>query len=145
MTSTLRVLRGLFSLLVAAGLLIIFAMFFWSFHLAKDFTGRYETDGFHRHFWNLFFVGGCVCLLGCLGLGATIKLRASVKLGIIALGSGFGLTVVLMPFVDSEGWTGASAYTLVGVIFAGAIVLLVFGGFRWLLLKFWSSQELNSP
>jgi hypothetical protein len=145
MTSTWRVLRGLFSLLVAVGLLIIFAMFFWSFRLAKDFTGRFETDSFRRHFWNLFFIGGCVCLAGCLGLGATIKSRATIKIGIIALASGFGLTILLMPFVDFEGWTGASAYTLVGIVFAGAIVLLVLGCFRWLLQRFRASRNPNSP
>jgi hypothetical protein len=145
MTSTRRVLKGLFSLLAAVGLLIPFAMFFWSFRLAKDFTGRIETNSFHRHFWNLFFIGGWVCLAGCLGLGATIKSRATIKMGIIALASGFGLTILLMPFVDFEGWTGASAYMLVGIVFAGAIVFLILGYFRWLLQRFWTSREPNSP
>jgi hypothetical protein len=145
MARTMRVLRRLSPLLLAVGLLIIFAVFFWSFRLAKDFTGRYETDSFHRHFWNLFSIGGCACLAGCLGLGATIKSRAAITMGIIALASGFGLTILLMPFVDFEGWTGASAYTLVGIVFAGAIVLLVLGGFRWLLQRFWASGEPNSP
>jgi hypothetical protein len=145
MTSARHVLRGLFSLLAAVGLLIILAMFFWSFRLDKDFTGRYETASFHRHFWNLFFIGGCVCLAGWVGLGATIKSSATIKMGIIALASGFGLTILLMPFVDFEGWSGGSAYTLVGIVFAGAIVLLVFGGFRWLLQRFWAPREPNSP
>jgi hypothetical protein len=33
-----------------------------------------------------------------------------------------------MPLVDFEGWTGATAYTLIAVVFAGAAVVLVTAG-----------------
>jgi hypothetical protein len=138
-------LCGLFSLLNAIGLLIMFAMLFWSFHLAKDFTGQYETEIFRKHFWNLFFAGGYVCLLGCLGLGVSIKSRAAIRIGILAFGIGFALLILLMPFVDFEGWTGASAYTLIGIVFVGAIVLFILGGVQWLWQKFWAPRHLSHP
>jgi hypothetical protein len=123
----------------------MFVMLFWSFHLAKDFTGRYETEIFRKHFWNLFFVGGYVCLLGCLGLGATIKSRAAIRIGIMVFGFGLALLILLMPFVDFEGWTGASAYTLIGIVFVGAIVLFILGGIQWLWQKFWAPRHLGHP
>jgi hypothetical protein len=137
------VFRGLFSHLVVAGVLTMFAMLLWSFHLAKDFTGRYETEAFRKHFWNVFSAGGCVCLLGCFGLGATIESRAAMRTGILAFASGLALAILLMPFVDFEGWTGASAYMLIGIVVAGAIVLFILGGLQWLWQKFWPSRRFS--
>jgi hypothetical protein len=118
-------------------------MLVWSFRLDKDFSGQYEADSFRRHFWSIFFVGAYVCLAGCFGLAANLKSRADVRIGIVTFASGLALTIFLMPFVDFEGWTGASAYTLIGIVLAGAIVFLVSGGVRWLWQKFSTSSHIN--
>ncbi len=120
-----RVLIGLFSVLVAVGLLVMCGMVAWSFHLAKDFTGRYETAAFHWQFWDRFFVGAGLSLVGCLGLSATLEARMAIRGGIIAFASGLALLILLMPFVDFEGWTGAATYTLTTVEFAGAAIVLL--------------------
>jgi hypothetical protein len=136
---------GLFSALTVAGLLIMFVMLLWSFHLAKDFSGRYETQNFSKQFWSLFFAGGCLYLLGCLGLGAVTRSQAAIWTGIIAFASGVALTIFLMPLVDFEGWTGASAYALIGVLFAGAILLFISVGVKWLWQKFWKPTHIAAP
>jgi hypothetical protein len=101
------------------------SMLVWSFHLDKDFTGRYETHDFHWYFWNHFDFGAILWLLGCSGLSATLESRTAMRGGIAAFAAGFGLLVILMPFVNFEAWTGAAAYTLTTVEFAGSAVVFV--------------------
>lgn len=105
----------------------------WSFQLAKDFTGRYETAKFHREFWYRFLAGSGLYLLGCAGLGGVLKLRAAIIAGVTALLVGIVILVSLMPFVDFEGWTGATTYTLVSVEFMGAVVILLLAGIKRLV------------
>jgi peptidoglycan/LPS O-acetylase OafA/YrhL len=136
-----RILVGLFSLFVAVGLLAMFGMLVWSFHLAKDFTGRYETANFHRHFWNFFDIGAGLCLLGCLGLSAALKSRIAACAGVFAFVLSFVLLIVLMASVDFEGWTGAAAYMLITVVFVGGVLLLAGAGIKWLWGKFQTRQS----
>jgi hypothetical protein len=121
----------------------MFAMLLWSFHLDKDFTPRYETETFRKHFWNVFVAGRSACLLGCFGFGATIKSRAAMRTGILAFASGLALTILLVPFVGFDNWTFASADMLIGTVFAGAILLFTVGGLQWLWQKFSTSTRLR--
>jgi hypothetical protein len=133
-----RVLIGVSSVFVTVGLLVMCSMLVWSFHLAKDFTGHYGTADFHRHFWNYFHIGAGLCLLGCFGLSAIVESRMAMRGGIVAFAAGFGLLVTLMPFVDFEGWTGAAAYTLTAVEFAGAAIVFVPAVIKRVWQKFWT-------
>jgi hypothetical protein len=130
------VLISLFAIFIAAGLLVMCGMLVWSFHLAKDFSGGYEAVNFHRNFWLGFFVGAGFYLAGCLGLGVNLKLRMAMLGGAAALAAGFAMLILLMPFVDFEGWTGATAYTLITIEFIGAVIVLALVGTRRILQKF---------
>jgi hypothetical protein len=130
------ILIGISSLFVAVGLLVMCGMLVWSFHLAKDFTGRYESVAFRQYFWNWFFIGAVLCLMGCIGLSTTLDSRIAIRGGLAAFAVGIGLFILLMPFVDFEGWTGAAAYTLITVEFAGAAVVLLPAGIKRVWQKF---------
>jgi hypothetical protein len=56
--------------------------------------------------------------------------------GIASFAAGFGLLVILMPFVDFESWTGAAAYTMTAVEFTGAAVVLVPAALKRVWQKF---------
>jgi hypothetical protein len=129
------ILIVLFLLFAASGLLVMLGMLTWSFHLEKDFTGRYETPAFFRHFWNIFLGGAGFYLLGCLGLSAALETRAATRGGITALAATFVFLFLMIPNVDFEGWTGAAAYTLATVAFAGDTFLLVPVCVKWLWRK----------
>jgi hypothetical protein len=135
------ILFSLSALLVAAGLLVMVGMLVWSFHLAKDFSGRYETAGFHRHFWSLFFFSAGLCLLGCLGISRPMKPRAAAHGGIATLVLGLVLLIALVPVVDFEGWTGAAAYMLAMVIFSSSALFFAAAVIKWLWLEFRTRQS----
>lgn len=117
----------------------MFGTLTWSFHLENDFTGRYETIGFNRYYWVIFFSGAGLYLLGTLGLSGTLRPRAAVRVGITAFVAGLVLLFILMPSVDFEGWTGAATYTMTAVVLTGAVIMLVLTGLK----RLW--QRVRAP
>jgi hypothetical protein len=121
------------------GLLLMAGMFIWSFHLDRDFTGKYASAGFHQHFWTVFFGGASLWLLGCIGLGGMLESRVAVRGGIAAFVASVVLFLVLARYVDFEGWTGPALYRLSEFTFFGAAGVLVVAGLKW------SWQKLRPP
>jgi hypothetical protein len=140
MKSLNRLAISLFAMFAAAGLLVMCGMLVWSFQVGKDFTGRYETATFHRTFWGCFLVCSGLYLLGCIGLGLKLKLRMAMLGGTAALAAGFALIIFVVPLVDFEGWTGATAYTLIAIEFIGALIVLALAGIKRVLQKIRTRQ-----
>lgn len=134
-----RSLLSLFSLLTAAGLLIMLGLVIWSFRLDKDFSRQY-TEAFSHNFWRGFFGGAGASLLGCLGFSVTLKSRTVILAGIVAVGIGFALFFFLIPSTDFESWSGATAYSLIFVVLMGSAILLISAALRWS----WRKRRLRS-
>lgn len=122
----------------ALGLLVMIAMFLWSFHLENDFSGRYGTESFHRQFWFTFFIGIFFYAAGSAALGTLIKTQSAMFFGIGVILTGVALFQLIMPRVDFHGWTGASAYMLTIMLSSGGLLTFSVGGIRHLWRKFHS-------
>ena len=92
----------------AIGLVVMTAMFVWSFHLENDFSGQYGTEAFHRQFWVSFFIGILFYVAGCVALGPMMKAHNAMLFGVGVILTGVALFQVIMPRVNFESWTGAS-------------------------------------
>jgi hypothetical protein len=136
--------RKLSWIVVALGLLIMVAMFIWSFHIENDFTARYGTNAFSRQFWITFFAGTLLYVVGCVGLGATIAIQNAAIGASGAMLAGVALFQVGMPRVDFEGWTGAATYVSSVVLFSGGMLMLAVVGARYLWRKFHASYSRAS-
>lgn len=133
-TKTERVLNFLWVALIAAGLAVMVAMLIWSFRLAGDFSGRYESTAFRQRFWSIFFRGEALAFVGCLGLSATLPFRIAIKAGLWTLGVSsvllFFVLFGLFPLVNFHDWTGASAFTIGEAAFCGGAAMAVIGSLR---------------
>jgi uncharacterized membrane protein YccC len=82
--------------------------------------------------------------LSSLGLCGILEARTAKWVAIGEILAGFTFSIVMMPYVNFEDWTGASAYTLIAVVFAGAATLLISACVRWFWQRFSQQRRANS-
>jgi hypothetical protein len=137
-----RILKYVSLAVIAVGASLMVGMLLWSYRLDADFSGRYECctqqaeADFDRWFWTKFFVGGTLALTGCLALSAVAPISTAVKAGLVAFGIGI-VGVFFTLSTNMHDWTGASAFTLSGIVFCCSAALLIVGGcrFGWAKLR----------
>ena len=112
-----------------SGLAIMMALLIASYRFAGDFSGRYESVEFRRHFWTIFFVGAFLSVLGCLIAAAVIRIRAAIHAGLWAMGFSVAmLFFTVMGMFNVHDWPGGVAMSLFpATFFAGAVLSLVVG------------------
>ena len=138
-----RILKYACLVAITIGASVMIGMLIWSYRLDADFSGSYAcctqdaVARFHQRFWMRFFVGAKVTMAGCLALSASLPSRAAVKAGLLVVSASVAGALLSFSGTNLHGWTGASAMTLVAVVFCGGASLLVVGGCRlgWTTLR----------
>lgn len=138
-----RVLKYASLVVIAVGASLMIGMLIWSYRLDRDFSGSYACctqeamAEFHRRFWARFFIGAKASVAGCLALSASLPSGAAVKVGLCAVAAGVAGALLTFIVIGLHTWTGASAMTLMAVVFCGGAALLFIGGCRlgWTTLR----------
>lgn len=136
-----RTLMWVSLLLISGSVFFLLRTLAWSNRLDGDFTFSYECctqeagASFHAHFWSMFYLAAKFGLAGCAGLAMTLSGETTRKVGKWTLGVATGLLPFSFLMVHS-GWFGATAGTLIGVVFCAGLGILAIGIVRLAWGKF---------
>lgn len=107
-----------------------------SYRLDADFSASYACctqevlAAFQHQFWVKFFVGAVAAIVGCLAVSVLFSRRTAMVVGLLAISAGVAVMFLVLPTTNVEGWTGASALVLIGVLFVTGVASLLVGTVR---------------
>ena len=131
-----RIVKYMSFAVAGSGLAIMIALLIASYHFAGDFSGRYESAEFRRHFWSVFFLGGLLSILGCLSAGAVLQIRAAIHAGLWAMGFSVAMiSFTIMGMFSMHDWPGGVAMSLFPATFFAGAALSLMGGLRLVWMK----------
>lgn len=127
------------SVVLAVGLLVTVYSIVLVYHLERGNFGtqRSFASAYQRYSY-LWGFGALLCLAGCFGHAMGMDARTAVRKGVTTLGGAVSLFVVLLviPFVNKEGWTGAAFLIVLFLLCGGGVVLTAVGVIRLIVLRF---------
>jgi hypothetical protein len=138
MAQSKRVFNLFLFLLIVIGLGLMGERFALGLRIDSRVGGDYDNDAFLRYFWNWFFVGSGLYLVGCLGFGKTLASLTAKCAGVISIAASIPLYLLLggVTGANFEGWSGPALGMLACSVFIGGIFLLIPSGITWAWKRF---------